>query len=57
MNIVTWLQTNWIGIVAALWSFDQFLKVVGAINPQLNWIDNLADGLGKILAQFFPKGQ
>lgn len=56
MNILHWFQTNWVSVVAALWSFDQLLKIIAPLTPwKLD--DNLADMLGNTLAKFFPKSQ
>lgn len=54
MEIITWAQTNWVNIVAALWTVDQLLKIVSPMTPW-KFDDNLADMLGKVLARFFPK--
>lgn len=54
MEIVTWFQTNWIAICAALWSIDQLLKIVAPLTPW-TFDDNLADMFGKFLARFVPK--
>lgn len=55
MEAWAWIQTNWVSIVALLWTIDQVLKIVAQFNPEKDWIDNLSDGFGKILMQFFPK--
>jgi hypothetical protein len=49
-----WIQHNWVNIVALLWSIDQILKVVAAMTDN-KVIDNLSDGLGKLLARFLPQ--
>lgn len=49
-----WLTDNWVSIVAALWSFDQLLKVVSKLTPT-KFDDNLSDMLGNFLARFLPK--
>jgi len=54
MEIVNWFQTNWVAICAAIWSFDQLLKIVAKITPW-GWDDNLSDMIGKFIAQFLPK--
>lgn len=51
-----WLQGHWLDIVGALWSFDQFLKVVAKLTPT-KIDDNIADYLGNILSKFFPPKQ
>lgn len=51
-----WITTNWMSIVAALWSLDQLLKIVAKLTPT-KIDDNIADYLGNILAKFFPKSQ
>lgn len=52
--IVTWVQTNWVGLVAALWAFEQFLRIISPITPW-TWDDNIVTIMGKLLQQFFPK--
>jgi len=54
MEIVNWFQTNWVSICAAIWAFDQLLKIVAKITPW-GWDDNLSDIIGKFIAQFLPK--
>lgn len=49
-----WLTANWVNIVAALWSFDQLLKIVAKLTPT-KVDDNIADYLGSILSKFFPQ--
>lgn len=58
-KIMEWITNgnNWTNIVAILWSIDQLLKIIAKMNPKVDWIDNLSDGLGSILSRFFPKGQ
>jgi hypothetical protein len=51
-----WIQAHWLDVVGALWSFDQFLKVVSKLTPT-KIDDNIADYLGKFLAKFFPAKQ
>jgi hypothetical protein len=50
-----WLTNNWVEICAALWAFDQFLKVIAPLTPT-KIDDSISDYLGKILAKFFRKG-
>ena len=40
--------------IALLWSIDQLLKVIGQ-TFHIQIIDNVADGLGKLLGKFFPQ--
>lgn len=49
-----WLQANWVNIVAALWSFDQLLKVIAQLTPT-KVDDNISDYVGKFLSRFLPK--
>ena len=49
-----WLQAHWVELVAALWSFDQLLKIVAKLTPT-KVDDNIADYIGSMLAKFFPK--
>ena len=55
MEAWAWVQTHWVEICAALWAFDQLLKVIAPLTP-FKLDDNLSDSLGKLLARFFPKG-
>lgn len=57
--IIAWVTNgnNWTNIVAILWTVDQLLKILAKINPAADWVDNISDALGNILARFFPKGQ
>lgn len=55
-NIIAWFTTNWVNVVAALWTVDQFLKIVAPLTPW-KMDDNVADWVGRFLKQFFPKGQ
>lgn len=43
-------------IVAICWSIDQILKVVAGMTGNKS-IDNIADGLAKILTLFFQSSQ
>ena len=49
-----WIQTNWLTIVATVWSIDQFLKLIAKLTPT-KWDDNVTDIIGNFLAKFFPK--
>ena len=51
-----WIQANWVQIVAALWSFDQLLKIISPLTPT-KIDDNISDYIGKMLAKFFPPKQ
>lgn len=51
-----WIQAHWVDLVAAIWAFDQLLKIIAKLTPT-KIDDNLADYLGNILAKFFPKGK
>ena len=57
-GIIAWITNgnNWTNIVAILWTVDQLLKIIAKMNPEKNWVDNVSDFLGNILARFFPKG-
>ena len=52
--IGAWVTTNWVNIVAALWTIDQLLKIIAPLTP---WKvdDNIADMFGNLLARFLPK--
>lgn len=53
MEIVHWIQNNWVQITAALWSLDQLLKIIAKLTPtQID--DNISDYIGSILAKFLP---
>lgn len=52
-----WIQTNWVNVVAILWTVDQLLKIIAKLNPAHDWVDNVSDALGNILVKFFPKGK
>lgn len=56
MQIVHFIQNNWVQIGICLWAFEKFLEVLATLTPW-KWDDNLGVILGKFLAQFFPKGQ
>ena len=49
-----WITKHWVEIVAALWSFDQLLKIISPLTPT-KIDDNISDYIGKLLARFFPK--
>lgn len=49
-----WVTDNWVNIVAALWTFDQLLKIVSKITPT-KVDDNISDYIGKFLAAILPK--
>ena len=55
-GIIAWFSTNWVNVVAVLWTIDQLLKIIAPLTGT-KIDDNLADSFGKILARFFPKGQ
>lgn len=55
-TIFAWFTTNWVSVVALLWTIDQILKIIAPMTGT-KIDDNLADTFGKILARFFPKGQ
>ena len=56
MEIVTWIQTNWVVVVSVVWTIDQLLKLLVKLTPTVK-DDNVVDMIGGFLAKFFPKGQ
>ena len=55
-GIFAWFSTNWVNVVAILWTIDQLMKIIAPMTGT-KIDDNLSDSLGKLLARFFPKGQ
>jgi hypothetical protein len=53
-DIINWVQTNWIGLVAALWALETLISIVAPLTPW-KWDDSIGRWLGSILAKFFPK--
>jgi hypothetical protein len=49
-----WITANWVNVVAALWTFDQLLKIIAKMTKN-KVDDNISDYIGKILAMFLPK--
>ena len=55
-TFITWIQANWVALVAALWLVEQLLRAVSELTPW-KWDDNLVKVLTKILKSFFPSKQ
>ena len=55
-GIIAWFTTNWVNVVALLWTVDQLLKIIAPLTKS-TWDDNIADMFGKILARFFQRPQ
>jgi hypothetical protein len=55
-QIVNYIMTNWVKIVAALWLVEQVLRVISEMTPW-KWDDNIAKVFTGILKKFFPKRQ
>lgn len=53
-DLITWIQTNWVQVVAGLWAIEQVLRIISPLTPW-KWDDNLVSMLGKLLQKFFPK--
>ena len=58
-GILAWISNgnNWTNIVALLWTVDQLLKIIAKMNPKVDWVDNVSDFLGNLLARFLPPKQ
>lgn len=54
--IIHWFTTNWVNVVALLWTIDQGLKIIAPLTPT-KFDDNVSDIFGNLLAKFFRKGQ
>ena len=52
--IIAWFTTNWVNVVAALWSVDQLLKIIAPMTPW-KFDDNISDIIGSLLARFFRR--
>ncbi len=53
-EIVTYVQANWVAIVAALWLAEQALRAVSELTPW-KWDDNIVKIIAKILRSVAPK--
>ncbi len=53
MNIVTWIQNNWVSLVAALYAIETFLGAIATAtgNKDVMGIDTM---LGNFLKTFVP---
>lgn len=55
-GIIAWFSTNWVNVVALLWTLDQLLKIIAPLTSS-KVDDNIADVFGKLLARFFQRPQ
>ena len=53
-GIITWVTTNWVALVAALWLIEQAMRAISILTPW-KWDDNLVKVFCGILQKFFPK--
>ncbi len=53
---IKFVTDNWVAIVAGLWAFEQFLRIIAPMTP---WKadDNIVKILGDLLTKFFPKAK
>jgi len=53
-DIINWVTTNWISIVAALWALEKLIEAISVLT-KTKIDDNVGIWLGKILSRFFPQ--
>lgn len=55
-DIISYIQANWVQLVAALWLLEQAMRAVSELTPW-QWDDNIVKVISKILKSFFPKSK
>lgn len=53
-SISTWISQNWLGIIAAIVAFDQFLFILAPITPW-TWDDTLSGKLRELVSKYLSK--
>ena len=50
MNVVHWVITNWVVIIAGMVAIDRVLQIIGQLTGN-QWLDNLATTIAGLIAK------